>query len=153
MNYYGGNSKATWALKLITGCHPEPVFLRSRHSVSICQIQVRTLTRSLQLDHCPAAELKCTSAWGHEQTTGHDPPGFCQQTAEFRALPGPEAAKHPQTITHHMTVVLKCSPLCLIELLCYLNLLDDVKQVGHTCWTLRNQEGANTDAQEVTLRF
>ncbi len=57
------------------------------------RIQVRALTRPLQslhfvflqpfrggfagvLDHCPAAEPKFASAWGHEQMAGHCPSGF-----------------------------------------------------------------------------
>ncbi len=76
------------------------------------------------LDHCPAAEHKFASAWGHVQMAGHCPSGFFGRQAEFMvpfitaSLPGPEAAKQPRPshYHHHTLLLVWCS---FSEMLCY----------------------------------
>lgn len=76
----------------------------------------------------PNAELNCTSAWRLD----------IRQTAEFTVL-------SPSCFTLVWWSFSEMFPFMSdIIIVCYLNLLNNVKQVGETCRTLRNQEGAKT---------
>ncbi len=106
------------------------------------RIQVRNLTRPLQslhfvflqpfrggfagvfLDHCPAAEPKFASAWGHKQMAGHCPSGFFgrQQNSWFHLsqqvfqVLKQHNSPRPSHYHHHTLLLVWCS---FSEMLCY----------------------------------
>ncbi len=112
------------------------------------RIQVRTLTRPLQslhfvflqpfrggfsgvfLDHCPAAEHKFASAWGHEQMAGHCPSGFFgrQQNSWFHLSQQVYSSKTAPD--HHTTTTIFYWWYDVLFLKCCVTFTPDV--MGHT---------------------
>ncbi len=76
------------------------------------------------LDHCPAAEPKFASAWGHEQMAGHCPSGFFgrQQNSWFHLsqqvfqVLKQQNSPRPSHYHHHILLLVWCS---FSEMLCY----------------------------------
>ncbi len=69
------------------------------------------------LDHCPAAEPKFASAWGHEQMAGHCPSGFFgrQQNSWFHLsqqvfqVLKQQNSPRPSHYHHHILLLVWCS--------------------------------------------